>query len=82
MQKSGAKIVPVSFYRKKDLSGYDLYVEDCWDNFPSNDIYQDALRYNQWLEQKIKNAPEQYLWQHRRYKTCKKGQEYLYRIKK
>ena len=78
VQKSNAKVFPVYYVRREDLSGYDLIADAPWDNFPSGDVYQDALRYNQWLETIIRRHPDQYLWQHRRYKTRPQGQASIY----
>jgi len=33
---------------------------------------------NQFLEEAIRKYPEQYLWQHRRYKTRPEGEEKIY----
>jgi KDO2-lipid IV(A) lauroyltransferase len=38
-------------------------------DFPSDDAMADAVRINQLLEEFIRAAPEQYLWQHKRYKV-------------
>lgn len=35
----------------------------------TDDERTNAALYNQWLEHEIRRAPEQYLWQHRRFKT-------------
>jgi lipid A biosynthesis lauroyl/palmitoleoyl acyltransferase len=78
VQKSKARVFPVYQLRRDDLSGYDLYADEPWDNFPSGDVYQDALRYNQWLESVIKRHPAQYLLQHRRFKTRPVGDERIY----
>lgn len=39
------------------------------EQFPSDDPVADATRINALLEQHIRQAPEQYLWVHRRFKT-------------
>ncbi|MGA2655001.1 MAG: lipid A biosynthesis acyltransferase, partial [Gammaproteobacteria bacterium] len=39
---------------------------------------QDAIQINQILEQMIRLHPEQYLWQHRRFKTRPEGQASVY----
>ncbi len=77
-EKTGAIIIPCYFARKEDLSGYDFFALAPLDNFPSGDVYEDARRYNAIVEDAIRQYPEQYLWQHRRYKTRSAGEEYLY----
>lgn len=48
------------------------------ENFPSGDYLQDAIQMNQILERMIRMHPEQYLWQHRRFKTRPEGQTSVY----
>jgi len=49
--------------------GYKIILQPALENFPSGDNVQDALRMNQLIEEQVRNAPEQYLWVHRRFKT-------------
>ncbi len=65
---SGAQVVPFYSRRLPDDAGYRLVIEPALDNFPSADAEADTLRINRWLEQRIRLAPEQYLWIHRRFK--------------
>ncbi|WP_235826898.1 lysophospholipid acyltransferase family protein [Facilibium subflavum] len=76
--KTGAKVIPCYYVRKDDLSGYDIFVLPALENFPSGDDYQDARRYHEFLEAAIKQHPDQYLWQHRRYKTRPSGEGTIY----
>ena len=77
-EKTGAQVIPCYYIRKADFSGYDIYVLPAFDNFPSGDDYQDALRYHHILEKAICDFPDQYLWQHRRYKSRPQGEEGVY----
>ncbi|WP_116964435.1 lysophospholipid acyltransferase family protein [Fastidiosibacter lacustris] len=77
-EKTSAKVIPCYYTRKVDFSGYDIYVLPVLENFPSGDDYQDALRYHQILEKAICEFPDQYLWQHRRYKSRPPGEEGVY----
>lgn len=79
-QKGKATVMPCYYYRKTDLSGYEFFTLGPWEGFPSGDDYQDALRYNQLLENIIKQHPEQYLWQHRRFKTRPEGEAPFYDV--
>ena len=38
------------------------------ENFPSDSPAADTLRFNHIIEAQVRNAPEQYLWIHRRFK--------------
>ncbi len=55
--------------RREDGSGYDVYYEPMLRDFPSGDDKADAARINTLVEQAIEQAPDQYLWVHRRFKT-------------
>jgi lipid A biosynthesis lauroyl/palmitoleoyl acyltransferase len=60
-------VIPLSFARKK--SGYELTFEDAIKNYPSANDQENATITNRILEQQILQAPEQYLWIHRRFKS-------------
>ncbi|MFZ9035101.1 MAG: LpxL/LpxP family Kdo(2)-lipid IV(A) lauroyl/palmitoleoyl acyltransferase [Francisellaceae bacterium] len=76
--KTGARVIPCFYTRKADLSGYDIHILPALNNFPSGDDYADALRCNNVLEMMIRQYPDQYLWQHRRFKTRPKDEDPLY----
>jgi KDO2-lipid IV(A) lauroyltransferase len=75
---SGAAIVPAFQYRLPNRQGYEVIIHPPLENFPSGDDVQDATRINQILETAIRHAPEQYLWQHRRFKTRPIGEKGVY----
>jgi len=47
-------------------------------NLPSGDDVVDATRINESIERQVHNAPEQYLWLHRRFKTRPAGEKDIY----
>lgn len=49
--------------------GYRLVIEAPLADFPSGDDHLDASRSNQVIEAAVRQAPEQYMWLHRRFKT-------------
>ncbi|MGH7487912.1 MAG: LpxL/LpxP family Kdo(2)-lipid IV(A) lauroyl/palmitoleoyl acyltransferase, partial [bacterium] len=65
---SKAAVVPFFAMRLPGTQGYKLVIEPELENFPSDDPVADALHLNQRLEQRIRLAPEQYLWSHDRFK--------------
>lgn len=75
---SGAKLLPFFATRRADGSGYDLRILPPLENFPSEDQAHDAQRINDLIEQQVRQAPEQYLWMHRRFKTRPEGEPSLY----
>ncbi|HEX5339918.1 MAG TPA: LpxL/LpxP family Kdo(2)-lipid IV(A) lauroyl/palmitoleoyl acyltransferase [Gammaproteobacteria bacterium] len=65
---SSAPVVPFFAMRLPGTQGYRLVIEPELENFPGDDPVADTLRLNQRLEQRIRLAPEQYLWSHDRFK--------------
>ena len=66
---SKAKVVPFLPRRRDDLSGYDALVLPALENFPTDDEVADAERVHRLLEERIRAAPAQYYWLHRRFKN-------------
>jgi KDO2-lipid IV(A) lauroyltransferase len=70
---SQALVIPFITVRqydeKKRATGYLLRFLPPLDNFPSDDIEQDAIRTNLIIEQQVSEFPSQYLWTHKRYKN-------------
>ena len=62
----------VMFYAVKRVSQYPYYrlsVSAPLTDFPSKNVQADTQRVNDQIEQMVKQAPEQYLWLHKRFKT-------------
>lgn len=66
---TGAAVVPFHAIRRADGSGYDLWLEPAWEDFPTGDLEADTLRVNRLVEKWVRETPEQYLWIHRRFRT-------------
>ncbi|MFZ5604714.1 MAG: LpxL/LpxP family Kdo(2)-lipid IV(A) lauroyl/palmitoleoyl acyltransferase [Pseudomonadota bacterium] len=77
VQYSGALVMPVIFGRNADDSGYYVDVMPPLD-YPTGDDVRDATTLNYWVEQNILRSPDQYLWQHRRFKRRPPGEPPLY----
>jgi KDO2-lipid IV(A) lauroyltransferase len=70
---SGAPIVPYFPRRMADGSGYHVTLRPALADFPTDDLARDARRINALLEERIRLAPEQYYWIHRRFKGRPEG---------
>ena len=71
-----AKVITLDHYIEGDY--YRVNFSEVLDNFPSGDKVEDTKKINQLYEQNIRAHPEQYLWQHRRFKTRPEGSEPVY----
>lgn len=66
-KSTGAAVIP--FFVKRLANGcYRLKILPPLDQFPSGDHVADASRVNAVLEEGVREAPEQYLWSHDRFK--------------
>lgn len=63
-----ALVVPWFAVRRPD-GRFHVVIRPPLEDFPSDDARADAVRINRLLEEFIRAAPEQYLWQHKRYKA-------------
>lgn len=74
---SGAAVIPF-FHRRTPDGGYVLKLEAPLDNFPSDDVVADTARVNAAVERMVREAPAQYLWAHKRFKTRPPGAPPVY----
>ncbi len=77
-KSSGAPVLPFYSQRLPGSEGYLIKVLPPLSGFPSGDDVADATQINQAIEQQVRNAPEQYLWLHRRFKTRPPGEGDIY----
>jgi KDO2-lipid IV(A) lauroyltransferase len=70
---TGAQVVPVVTRQLSGGQGYVLRCYPAWQDFPSDDIDADVARMNRWIEERVREMPEQHLWLHRRFKTRPAG---------
>lgn len=80
-KQADAQIIPAMFYREADgeyiLKFHEPLVFD--DNLSDEQkAVEFAKKYNQILENTVREFPDQYLWAHRRFKTRPKGQDSFY----
>jgi KDO2-lipid IV(A) lauroyltransferase len=75
---TGARIVPVVTRMFPGGEGYELRCFPAWENFPSGDDAADARRLNEFIEERVREMPEQYFWTHKRFKTRPPGEARWY----
>ena len=66
-------VVFLSHYRRNDGEYYELKFSAPLDNYPTGDEQEDVRRINLLIEDAIREAPDQYMWLHRRFKTRPEG---------
>jgi KDO2-lipid IV(A) lauroyltransferase len=59
--------------------GYEMTLQEAWDNFPTADLFDDTLRMNAELAEHIRATPSQYYWVHKRFKTRPEGEASVYK---
>jgi len=81
VQKTGAVVIPVVNYRKKDGT-FDLilYPEVPFEKIGSDDanIKHNTQRYSDVIEKFVRTCPEQWIWVHRRWKRVKEDETSLH----
>lgn len=73
---TGAVVVPAITRQQDD--GYVTRFYPAWENFPGDDVEADTRRMNAFLEERIREIPDQYFWLHKRFKTRPEGEESVY----
>jgi Kdo2-lipid IVA lauroyltransferase/acyltransferase len=73
---TGAVVVPC--ITRQAAGGYVARFYPAWENFPSDDVALDTRRMNAFLEDRIREMPEQYFWVHKRFKTRPQGEVSVY----
>ena len=71
-----AKVVPM--VTELTATGFVVHYYPIWENFPTDDLYADTGRMNDFIEARIREFPSQYYWLHRRFKTRPDGNPSLY----
>ena len=71
---SGAAVIPFFHRRRDDGGGYTIRMVAPLENFPSLEVVADTARVNAAIEVMVREAPAQYLWVHKRFKSRPPGE--------
>ena len=75
---SGAAVIPFFHRRLPGNQGYALRLGAPLEAFPGSYAEADTARINVCIEQMVREAPAQYLWVHKRFKTRPPGTPAIY----
>lgn len=73
---SGAAVI--GFFHRRTPDGYAIRLTEPLADFPSADPVADGARVNALIEAMVREAPDEYLWIHRRFKRRPPGESRLY----
>lgn len=74
----GMKVQPVLAQMLPGGQGWRVQFLPPWEDFPTSDALADTARINRWIEDQVRERPEQYFWVHKRFKTRPPGEPGLY----
>ena len=75
---TGARVVPCISKLLPGGEGYEVRFYPAWENYPTDDVTADTRRMNEFIEQRVREMPEQYFWLHKRFKTRPEGEAKFY----
>ncbi len=75
---AGARVLPCVTRMLPGGAGYRVRILHAWENFPGTSIEADTRRMNAFVEDEVRQMPEQYLWVHKRFKTRPPGEASWY----
>jgi KDO2-lipid IV(A) lauroyltransferase len=71
---TGAAVIPVVATFLPRYAGWKVTFYPAWDNFPGDDMVAAARRMNAFIEERVREAPAEYFWTHKRFKTRPEGE--------
>ena len=75
---AGARVLPCVTRMLPRGEGYVVRFLPAWENYPGASIEADTRRMNDFIEEQVRQMPEQYLWVHKRFKTRPPGEPSWY----
>jgi KDO2-lipid IV(A) lauroyltransferase len=71
---TGAAVIPVVATFLPGYAGWRVKFYPAWENYPGDDMAEAARRMNAFIEERVREAPAEYFWTHKRYKTRPPGE--------
>jgi len=79
---TGGQVMPVIATFLPNYEGYRVKFYPVWENYPGSDMVAATRRMNEFIEERVKEAPAEYFWTHKRFKTRPEGQPSFYSKKR
>lgn len=73
-----ARVLPCVTRMLPGGEGYLLRIFPPWENYPGTSVEADTRRMNAFIEEQVRQMPDQYLWVHKRFKTRPPGEASWY----
>jgi KDO2-lipid IV(A) lauroyltransferase len=70
---TGARVIPVVATFLPGYRGWKVRFFPAWDDYPGADLAVSARRMNAFIEERVQEAPGEYFWSHKRFKTRPPG---------
>ena len=72
------QVIPVATRFLPNYKGWQVIFYPPWDDYPGTDIEAATARMNAFIEARILEAPSEYFWSHKRFKTRPDGMAGVY----
>jgi len=73
-----AQVIPVIATFLPNYQGWQVTYYPAWDDYPGDDVTAATRRMNEFIEERVREAPAEYFWTHKRFKTRPQGQASFY----
>jgi Kdo2-lipid IVA lauroyltransferase/acyltransferase len=73
-----AKVIPVIANYLPGYRGWKITFFPPWEDYPGDDMVAATRRMNAFIEERVMEAPAEYFWTHKRFKTRPTGEPNLY----
>lgn len=72
------QVIPVITRFRPGYRGWQVTFHPAWEDYPGDDIEAATRRMNAFIEARIREAPAEYFWSHKRFKTRPDGMPSVY----
>jgi KDO2-lipid IV(A) lauroyltransferase len=75
---TGGQVIPVVARFLPNYRGWQVTFYPAWEDYPGQDIEAATRRMNAFIEERVREAPSEYFWSHKRFKTRPPGEPGFY----